>query len=51
MITHNMRLIDANAMRTDWIENGENERVYDTNAVLDSIDRQPTIEVEPMRHG
>lgn len=51
MITHNMRLIDANAMRTDWIENGENECVYDTNAVLDSIDRQPTIEVEPMRHG
>ena len=29
----------------------KNECVYDTNAVLDSIDRQPTIEVEPMRHG
>lgn len=51
MITPNMRLIDANAMRTDQIENGENECVYDTNAVLDSIDSQPTIEVEPVRHG
>lgn len=51
MITPNMRLIDANAMRTDWIENSENECVYNTNAVLDSIDHQPTIEVEPVRHG
>ena len=39
-----MRLIDANAMRDDWLENGENEYVYDTNAVLDSIDSQPTID-------
>jgi hypothetical protein len=38
-----MRLIDADAMRTDWLENGENEYVYDTNAVLESIDAQPTI--------
>lgn len=37
------RLIDANAMRDDWLENGENEYVYDTNAVLDSIDSQPTV--------
>ena len=38
------RLIDANAMRDDWMENGENEYVYDTNAVLDSIDSQPTVD-------
>ena len=28
------RLIDANAMRSDWLENGENEYVYDANAML-----------------
>ena len=45
-----MRLIDADAMRTDWLENGENEYVYDTNAVLESIDEQPTIDaVEVVR--
>ena len=38
-----MRLIDADAMRQEWLENGENEYVYDTNAVLDSIDEQPTV--------
>ena len=44
------RLIDASAMRADWLENGENEYVYDTNAVLDSIDSQPTIDaVEVVR--
>ena len=43
-------LIDANAMRADWLENGENEYVYDTNAVLDSIDSQPTVDaVEVIR--
>lgn len=46
-----MRPIDADAMRQDWLENGQNEYVYDTNAVLDSIDAQPTIEAEPVRHG
>ena len=46
-----MRLIDADAMRQNWLENGQNEYVYDTNAVLDSIDAQPTIDVEPVRHG
>lgn len=46
-----MRLIDADVMRADWLENGQNEYVYDTNAVLDSIDEQPTIEAEPVRHG
>ena len=45
-----MRLIDADAMRQDWLENGENEYVYDTNAFLDSIDEQPTIDaVEVVR--
>ena len=44
------RLIDANAMRDDWLENGENEYVYDTNAFLDSIDSQPTVDaVEVVR--
>lgn len=46
---NNVRLIDANAMRNDWLENGENECVYDTNAVLDSIDAQPTIDPESLR--
>ena len=46
-----MRLIDADAMRQDWVENGKNEYVYDTNSVLDSIDAQPTIEAEPVKHG
>ena len=45
-----MRLIDASAMRDDWLENGENEYVYDTNAILDSIDSQPTVDaVEVVR--
>lgn len=44
------RLIDANAMRDDWLENCENEYVYDTNAVLDSTDSQPTVDaVEVVR--
>ena len=46
-----MRLIDADVMRNEWLENGENEYVYDTNSVLESIDQQPTIEAEPVRHG
>ena len=45
------RLIDANAMREDWLENGENEYVYDTNAVLDSIDAQPTVAAVEVVHG
>lgn len=43
-----MRLIDADEMRQDWLENGQNEYVYDTNAVLDSIDEQPTIDAVPV---
>ena len=46
-----MRLIDADALRDDWLEHGENEYVYDTNAMLDSIDAQPTIEAVPVVHG
>lgn len=37
------RLIDADIIRQEWLENGENEYVYDTNDVLDSIDAQPTV--------
>ena len=39
------RYIDADKMREEWLENGENEYVYDTNSVLDSIDAQPTADV------
>ena len=46
-----MRLIDADKMRDDWLENGENEYVYDTNAVLESIDEQPTVDAAPVLHG
>ena len=42
-VTPHGRLIDADAMRQDWLENGENEYVYDTNSFLDSIDNAPTI--------
>lgn len=37
------RLIDADALRQDWLENGENEYVYDTNSFLASLDDAPTI--------
>lgn len=37
------RLIDADALREDWLENGENAYVYDTNAFLFSLDDAPTI--------
>lgn len=46
-----MRLIDADKMRDDWLENGENEYVYDTNAVLESIDAQPTVDAVEVVHG
>lgn len=45
------RYIDADMMREDWLENGENEYVYDTNAVLQSIDNQPTADVVEVVHG
>lgn len=37
------RLVDADEMRDEWLINGENEYVYDTNAFLESIDNQPTV--------
>ena len=43
-----MRLIDADAMRKDWLENGENEYIYDANCILESIDEQPTIDAVPV---
>ena len=46
-----MRLIDADALSADWLENGENEYVYDTNTFLDSIDNAPTADVAPVVHG
>ena len=42
------RLIDANALREDWLENGENEYVYDTNSFLESLDDAPTIDPETL---
>ena len=42
------RLIDANALREDWLENGENEYVYDTNSFLESLDDAPTIDPEAL---
>lgn len=38
-----MRLIDVDAFRDWWLNNGENEHIYDTNDVLDSIDNWPTL--------
>lgn len=46
-----MRLIDADKLREDWLTNGENEYIYDTNAFLDSIDEQPTVDAAPVVHG
>ena len=40
-----MRLIDADAFREWWLENGANEYIYDTNSILDSIDSWPTFVV------
>lgn len=37
------RMIDADAFRKWWLENGENEHIYDTNDILDSIDNWPTL--------
>lgn len=42
------RLIDANALRKYWLENGENEYVYDTNSFLTSLDNAPTIDPESL---
>ena len=47
-MTNEKRLIDAYAMREDWLKNGENEYVYDANAFLESIDEQPTVKAVPV---
>lgn len=44
-----MRLIDADAMQVEWLAKGLDDRTYDTNDVLDSIDEQPTIDPEYKR--
>lgn len=41
-----MRLIDADAMQAEWLTKELDDRTYDTNDVLDSIDEQPTIDPE-----
>ena len=46
-----MRYIDADVIRDEWLHGGENEHIYDTNDFLDSIDYQPTADVEPVRHA
>lgn len=43
------RLIDADRMAGYWLVNGLNEKVYDTNDVLNSIDEQPTVDPESLR--
>lgn len=44
------RYIDADAIRLYWLENGENEYVYNTNAFLNSIDNAQTVDaVEVVR--
>lgn len=46
------RLGDLDALRKDWLENGKNEYVYDTNAFLDSLDNAPTIiPADPAEEG
>ena len=44
-----MRLIDADELREYWLYNGLNERIYDTNDVLESIDEQPDVDPESLR--
>ena len=45
------RYIDADIIRDEWLHGGENEHIYDTNDFLDSIDYQPTADVEQVRHA
>ena len=44
------RYIDADGLWEYWLTNGKNERVYNTNDFLDSIDYQPTADVQPVVH-
>lgn len=43
-------LISRKALRDLWLYNGLNEHIYCTNDVLDSIDEQPAVDAEPVRH-
>lgn len=43
-----MRLIDADKLREYWLYNGLNEKIYDTNDVLESIDEQPDVDPESL---
>lgn len=45
-----MRLIDADALRMLWLDEDPNLDL-EINTVLESIDEQPTVEAEPVRHG
>lgn len=45
-----MRLIDADALRMLWLDEDPNLE-FEINTVLESIDEQPTIDAEPVRHG
>ena len=45
------RYIDADGLREYWLTNGKNERVYNTNNFLDSIDYQPTADVQLVVHA
>lgn len=44
-----MRAIDADELREYWLYNGLNEKIYDTNDVLESIDEQSTVDPESLR--
>lgn len=44
-----MRLIDADELSEYWLYNGLNEKIYDTNDVLESIDEESTIDPESLR--
>lgn len=46
-----MRPVDADRMRLEWLRNGENEYIYDTNDFLNSIDEQPTVDSVPVVHA
>ena len=45
------RLIDADKLCEYWLHNGQNERIYNTNDFLDSINYEPTIDAAPVVHA
>lgn len=45
------KYIDVDELREYWLENGENEHIYDTNDFLESIDNAPAADVVEVRHG